>query len=137
LNAITATTGATVDGRLLARNAAVTLDTNTITRARCDTTGPSVTITGVPKETARNFTIRVTVSDSIGIARTVVYLDGKRIRRSSSDSFTTRIKARRLKPGRHRIRVVSRDAAGNKTVKRTSFLRSRGASQFTGINFTG
>ena len=35
LTSITATTGATVEGRLLARNGAVTLDTNTITRATC------------------------------------------------------------------------------------------------------
>lgn len=35
LNAITAQTGATLDGRLLARNAAVNLDTNTITTSAC------------------------------------------------------------------------------------------------------
>ncbi|MFF3439536.1 ice-binding family protein [Streptosporangium sp. NPDC002721] len=35
LTSITATTGAVVDGRLLARNAAVTLDTNTVTRSLC------------------------------------------------------------------------------------------------------
>jgi len=35
LTSITATTGATFRGRLLARNGAVTLDTNTITRASC------------------------------------------------------------------------------------------------------
>jgi hypothetical protein len=35
LTSITLTTGATVDGRTLARNGAVTLDTNTITRPSC------------------------------------------------------------------------------------------------------
>ena len=42
LTSITATTGATVDGRLLARNGAATLDSNTVTRARCATaSGPA------------------------------------------------------------------------------------------------
>lgn len=49
LESITVTTGATIVGRALARNGAVTLDTNTITRPTCSTApasgapGPSVT----------------------------------------------------------------------------------------------
>ncbi len=43
LTSITATTGATIDGRLLARDGAVTLDTNTITRPVCST--PTATAT--------------------------------------------------------------------------------------------
>jgi hypothetical protein len=35
LTSITATTGASITGRLLARNGAVTLDTNTITKPTC------------------------------------------------------------------------------------------------------
>ncbi|MGZ6213637.1 MAG: ice-binding family protein [Candidatus Limnocylindria bacterium] len=37
LTSITVTTGATIEGRALARNGAVTLDTNTITRPNCST----------------------------------------------------------------------------------------------------
>ncbi|HEY1479650.1 MAG TPA: ice-binding family protein, partial [Gaiellales bacterium] len=44
LTSITVTTGVTVDGRLLARNGAVTLDTDTITRSTCTT--PQTTTTG-------------------------------------------------------------------------------------------
>jgi len=51
---ITATTGATVQGRLLALDGAVTLDTNTITRIGCAATAPSTTApsTTAPPTTA-------------------------------------------------------------------------------------
>jgi len=56
LTSITATTGATFHGRLLARNGAVTLDTNTITKASCavqrssssETSGSTTTDTTSP-----------------------------------------------------------------------------------------
>lgn len=55
LESITVTTGATIDGRALARNGAVTLDTNTITRSTCaaaptaaPTTAPTTAPTASP-----------------------------------------------------------------------------------------
>ena len=56
LTAITANTNAVIEGRLLARNAAVTLDSNTITRPVCappttTTTTPGATTTTVPGAT--------------------------------------------------------------------------------------
>ena len=48
LTSVTANTGAVVDGRLLARNGAVTLDTDTVTRPSCATVPPVVTPTPTP-----------------------------------------------------------------------------------------
>jgi hypothetical protein len=50
LTSITLTTGVTMDGRALARNGAVTLDTDTITTSRC-ATGPTVPSTGTTTPT--------------------------------------------------------------------------------------
>ncbi len=54
LTSITLTTGATIDGRALARNGAVTLDTNTITRSTCAaaaTATPTPTGSATPSAT--------------------------------------------------------------------------------------
>lgn len=44
LTSITATTAATVDGRLLAQNGAVTLDSNTVTKSTCTPGGPTPSV---------------------------------------------------------------------------------------------
>jgi len=51
LTSITLTTGVTVDGRVLARNGAVTMDTNTITRSVC-TQGVGASPTPTPSQIA-------------------------------------------------------------------------------------
>ncbi len=142
LTSIDADTSATVNGRLLARNAAVTLDTNTATAARCtpaaagtpDTTPPTVTITNVPKAcTETNFKLRVRVSDAGGIRHTDVFLDGKRVKRSSKKSFSVPIGAKGLSPGVHKLRVVTTDKAGNTRTRKARFQRCESRA----IHFTG
>ena len=51
LSSITLVTGATIEGRALARNAAVTMDTNTITANACATPSPTPTPVGSPSPT--------------------------------------------------------------------------------------
>jgi uncharacterized repeat protein (TIGR01451 family) len=69
LTSITATTGATVEGRLLARNGAVTLDTNTITISVCAT--PTVALTKVcpvPTPPNTHFNAGDTVTITLSVA---------------------------------------------------------------------
>ncbi|MDQ6852585.1 MAG: ice-binding family protein [Actinomycetota bacterium] len=69
LTSITVTTGVTVDGRVLARNGAVTLDSDTITRSTCTTpktTGTTVTSSVNPSDSGQPVTFTATVTPSGG-----------------------------------------------------------------------
>jgi hypothetical protein len=79
LTSITANTATTVDGRLLARNGAVTLDSNVVTRPVCAAVAPSVTVDKTASPTSRpapggDFTFSVTVNNTGTTAVTLTSL---------------------------------------------------------------
>jgi Ice-binding-like/Bacterial Ig-like domain (group 3) len=115
LASITVTTGVTVDGRTLARNAAVTLDTNTISRPSCDqapvATTTSLTSSANPTRAGLPVTLTATVRASTGTALpsgSVVFLDGFNVigvvALDGTGHATVTIST--LPVGRHAIRAV-------------------------------
>ncbi len=81
LASITVTTGVTIDGRALARNGAVTLDTDTITRATCTppaTTATTVASSANPSVAGRpvTFTSTVTAAGGGTPSGSVTFFDG-------------------------------------------------------------
>ena len=112
-----------------------------------DRTGPRVRILAPPGIgltrrppasnvcTTRDFTARIRLADRAGIRRVKVYLDGKLLEGTTRTRFGVRIKVRGLRVGSHRITVVARDRAGNRSVTRRYFGRCAlplAAPRFTG-----
>ncbi len=158
LKSISLKSGVTVDGRLLARNGAVTLINDTVNRADCQTTGgggggtgggsggpgagPSAHITHVPGDggtrprcTSRGFSAKVSVGGKSDLRRVDVFVNGKLIKRSTRAEFRVWVKMRGLRSGRNTIRVVATDVDGRRDVARENFRRCDRAAPNPG--FTG
>ena len=113
LTSITATTGATLEGRALARNGEVTLDTNTITRASCaettNTTTTTITTSASPvvEGSPVTFTATVTSSDSSTPVGSVEFFDGDTsLGVVALDGGSATITTTSLTPGDHDITAV-------------------------------
>ncbi|MCM3922571.1 ice-binding family protein [Frankia sp. AiPs1] len=113
LTSITVTTGVTVDGRTLARNGAVTLDTDTVTRP-VGVQGPVSTTTSLastrnPAPTGQPVTFTATVAAGTGTTPTglVAFVDGPALRNvavldsTGHAEFTAPLAA-----GLHRIEAI-------------------------------
>ena len=96
---------------------------------------PQVSAANVPRACAsRSFRVRVRSDSAAPPQRVTVSIDGRRVRTTSSASFTVRVPVARLRPGRHRLTVVAVDAAGNRT---TRTFRFRVCAARRGPRFTG
>jgi hypothetical protein len=133
LASITATTGTTVDGRTLARNAAVTLDTNIVTRATC--AAPSVRtrttlVSSVNPSTAQQpvtFTATVTARTGTAIPTGVVRFTDRTatlaevpLDSTGHAAFTTST----LVVGNHRIKATYLGTAGFTTSASTVLIQT-------------
>jgi hypothetical protein len=105
-------------------------------QARRDRSKPQVIAAGVPRNCVREaFSARFRIRDNSRLRRATVFLDGKRVKQTRTKLFAVRIKAGALSAGRHTIRVVAVDRAGNRRTLTRVFARCaqvRRAPSFTG-----
>ncbi len=72
---------------------------------------------------ARGFRLRVSVQDASPLTRVQVRLDRRVLRTTTATRFVQRVRLRRLRAGRHRLSVIARDAAGNRSRRTLRFTR--------------
>lgn len=121
LTSVTVTTGVTVDGRILARNGAVTLDTNTITRPVAAqgpvSTTTSLTVLPVPVPTGQPVTITASVSAGAGVAiptGLVAFTDGSALINvvALDDAGVAEFSTSTLTAGLHQLKAIYIGADG-------------------------
>jgi uncharacterized repeat protein (TIGR01451 family) len=93
-------------------------------RAR-DSRAPVIAVAGVSRRSCVRaaFTVTFRIRDRSRLRRLVITLDGRRIARTTRKRFTLRIGAASMRSGRHTLRVIAVDRAGNRRVATRSFLR--------------
>jgi hypothetical protein len=91
---------------------------------RRDYKAPRIRLASGPRKRCarRSFRARVRISERwSGLRRAQLSLDGRRLVVTGAKRFSRRIRARRLRPGRHRLTVVAQDRAGNRSTKKGRF----------------
>ena len=118
LTTITVATGVTIEGRALARNGSVTLDSDTITRSTCttpETTGTTLSSSDATTDTGEPVTFTATVTGDGGgtPTGTVTFLDGgSPIGSATLDAGQASITTSDLPSGAHTITAVYAGAPG-------------------------
>jgi uncharacterized repeat protein (TIGR01451 family) len=105
-------------------------------RAR-DSRAPVIAVAGVNRSSCVRAAFRATfrIRDRSRLRRLVITLNGRTIARTTKKRFTVRIGAASMRSGRHTLRVIAVDRAGNRRVATRSFLRC--ARQAPAPVFTG
>jgi YVTN family beta-propeller protein len=92
-----------------------------------DNLAPRIRVRGRPKRCrSRRFRLRVRVKDQSKLRSARAKLRGRRLRRTTKKRFRVRVPARRLDAGRHRVRIVATDVAGNRGRRVVRFRRCPG-----------
>ena len=82
--------------------------------ARQDESGPRLDVSGLPHRRCQAGTTELVVhARDESRTTTRAWIDRRRLARSTRHRFRTELDATKLKPGRHRLRIRSHDAAGN------------------------
>jgi uncharacterized repeat protein (TIGR01451 family) len=115
---------------------ATTVNERPAVRAR-DSRAPVIAVAGVSQRSCVRaaFTATFRIRDRSRLRRLVITLDGRRIARTTRKNFSVRIRAASMRSGRHTLRVIAVDRAGNRRVASRSFLRC--ARQVPAPVFTG
>jgi hypothetical protein len=104
---------------------------------RVDRAAPRVAVAGVQTTSCvrASFSARFRIGDASRLRRVVVTLDGRTIKRTTKKSFPVRVRAATMRSGRHVLRVIAIDRAGNRRTMARSFRRCARPTQapvFTG-----
>jgi uncharacterized repeat protein (TIGR01451 family) len=105
--------------------------------ARRDAKAPSIAVAGVQSSSCvrASFSASFRISDASRIRRVIVTLDGRTIKRTTRKRFSVQVNAASMRSGRHVLRVVAIDRAGNRRTVARSFRRCARPAQapvFTG-----
>jgi hypothetical protein len=90
-----------------------------------DRKAPRIRITGVPARRCvrKGFRARVRVREGTRLRRGALFRDKRRLRSTRSKRYSVVVRTRKLRKGRHRVRVVAVDSTGNRRAITRRFRR--------------
>jgi uncharacterized delta-60 repeat protein len=85
---------------------------------------PEIGLAGVRAScTASNFVATIRITADVSLTSVTARLNGRTIARGTKSRLSFKVNAKRLRAGRHRITIATRDRAGNRSTMTVSFAR--------------